>query len=158
MLTGHKSTFQDTSGSVAWLYHCAKFLLPLRVLDKSCDWIPILFERTTKFVDPTIRQTYNYTSELTCLGDNTNVFQLDLKNDNSWYHLLTNSMPFIKPLLFTPTELGHITQFLILDTKRARMLTPNQIKSFWDVLIHASASNTVLMKMTRTILTQSNTI
>ena len=87
MLTGNRSMFLDTDGSVAWLYHCPKFLSPLRVLDKCYDRIPILFERTTKFVDPITRQTYDFASEITCLGDYTNVFQVDLENDNSWYQV-----------------------------------------------------------------------
>ena len=42
MLTGNRSMFLDTDGSVAWLYHCPKFLSPLRVLDviigfRSCS-------------------------------------------------------------------------------------------------------------------------
>ena len=49
MLTGNRSMFVDTVGSVAWLYHCPKFLSPLNVLDKCYDRIPILFERTTSF-------------------------------------------------------------------------------------------------------------
>ena len=145
--------FLDPDGKVAWLYHCPKFLSPLRVLDKCYDRIPILFERTTKFVDPITRQTYDFASEIPCLGDYINVFQLDLENDNSWYQLLPYPMPFNKPLLFKPTELGHITQFPTFDTRRARMYTPKQMKNFWDNIIHASASDTVLKKLTRTILT-----
>ena len=83
MLTGNRSMFLDTDGSVAWLYHCPNFLSPLRVLDQCYDRIPILFERTTKFVDPITRQTYDFASEIPCLGDYTNVFQLDLEKDNS---------------------------------------------------------------------------
>ena len=83
MLTGSRSMFLDTDGSVAWLYHCHKFLSPLRVLDKGYDQIPILFERTTKVVNPINRQTYDFASEIPCLGDYTNVFQLDRENDNS---------------------------------------------------------------------------
>ena len=56
-LTGKRSIFLDPDGAVAWFYHCLKFLSPLRVLDKCYDRILILFERTTKFVDPTVRQT-----------------------------------------------------------------------------------------------------
>ena len=67
-------------------------------------------------------------------------------------------MPFIKPLLFKPTELGHITQFPTLDTRRAGMYTPKQMKNFWDNIIHASSSDTVLKKLTKTILTQGNTV
>ena len=32
MLTGNRSMFLDTDGSVAWLYQCPEFLSPLRVL------------------------------------------------------------------------------------------------------------------------------
>ena len=38
------------------------------------------------------------------------------------------------------------------------MYTPKQMKNFWDNIIHASASDTVLKKLTRTILTQGNTV
>ena len=158
MPTGNRSMFLDTDGSVAWLYHCPKFLWPLRVLDKCYDRIPILFERTTKFVDPITRQTYDFTSEIPCLGDYTNVLQLDLEIDNSWYQLLTDPMLFNKPLLFKQTEHGHITQFPTLDTKHAGMYTPKQLNNFWGNKIHASASDTVLKKLTRTISTQGNTV
>ena len=158
MLTWNRSMFQDTDGSVACLYHCPKFLSLLRVLDKFYDRIPILFERTTKFVYPITRQTYDFASEITCLGDYTNVFQLDLENDNSWYQHLPDPTPFNKPLLFKPTELGHVTQFPTFDTRRARMYNPKQMKNFWDNIFHASASDIVAKKLTRTILTQGNTV
>ena len=111
MLTGNRSMFLETDRSVAWLYHCLKFLSPLRVLDKCYDRFPILFERTITFVDPITRQTYDFASEIPCLGDYTNVFQLHLENENSRYQLLPDPMPFNKPLLFKPNEFGHITQF-----------------------------------------------
>ena len=158
MLTGNRSMFLDTDGSVAWLYHCPKFLSPLRVLDKCYDRIPIFFERTTKFVDLITRQTYDFASEIPCWRDYTNVFQLDLENDNSWYQHLPDPMPFNKPLLLKPTELGHITQFPSFNTRRAGMYTPKQMKNFSDNIIHASASDTVLKKLTRNILTQGNTV
>ena len=69
MPTGNRSMFLNTGGSVAWLYPCPKILSPQRVLDKCYDRIPILFERTTKFVDPITRQTYDFSSEIPCLGD-----------------------------------------------------------------------------------------
>ena len=52
MLTGNMSMFLDTDGKVAWLYHCPRFLSPLRMLDKCYDRIPILFERTANFLYP----------------------------------------------------------------------------------------------------------
>ena len=98
-LTGNSSLFPDTNGSVAWLYHCPKFLSPLRVLDERYDRIPILFELTNKIVGPMTRQTYYLASEKHCFGDYNNVFQLDVDNDNSWYQILPDHMPFYKPLL-----------------------------------------------------------
>ena len=133
------------------------FFSLLRVLDKYYDRIPILFERTTKLVDPITRQTYDFASEIPCLGGYTNVFHLDLENDNSWFKLLLDPIPFNKTLLFKPTELGHTTQFRTFDTRRDGMYTPKQVKIFWDNIIHASASDTVIRKLTRTILTQGNT-
>ena len=96
------------------------------MLDKCYNRIPILFERSTNFLYPITRQIYNFASEIPCSGDYTNVFQLDLENDNSWCQPLPEPMPFIKPL-FKPTELGHITQFPTFETRRAEMYTP-QIK------------------------------
>ena len=112
MLTGNKFMYLDNDGSVAWFYQCPKFLSLLRRRDKGYDRILILFERTTKFVDPINRQTNDFASEIPCLNDYTNVFQLDLENDNSWYQLLPDPMPFNKLLLFEPTELGHVLSFL----------------------------------------------
>ena len=67
-------------------------------------------------------------------------------------------MPFNKPLLLKPTELGHNTQFPTFDIRRTEMYTPKQRKNFWDKVLHASTSDTVLKKPTRTILTQGNTV
>ena len=94
------------------------------MLDEGHDRIPIFSERTTKFVDPITRQTYEFASELTYLGDYNNVFPLDLENDNSCYQILPDPMPFNKPLWLKPTELGHTIQFPTFDTKRAGMFTP----------------------------------
>ena len=158
MPTGNSYIFLDTDGSVAWFYPCPKFLSPLGVLNKCYDRIPILFERTTKFVDPITRQTYDFASQIPFLGDYKNVFQFDFENDNSWYQLLPDPMLLSKLLLFKPTEIRHITQFPTFNTMRAEMYTPKQMKNFQDIIFHASASDTLLKKLTRTILTQGNTV
>ena len=112
MLTGNRSMFLVTDGSVAWLYHCPKFLSPLRVLHKCCDRIPILFEQTTKFVDPITRQPYDFTSEIPCLGDYTNVFQLDLESDNSWYQIYLISCLLINLCCSSQLKLDILHNFL----------------------------------------------
>ena len=114
--------------SVAWLYHCPKLLSIVRLLDKRYDGIPILYEGTTQYVYPITRQRNNFESEIPCLGEYTNVFQLDLENDNSWYQLLPDPMPIDEPLMYKPNELEHISQFLNFDTRRAEMYTPQQAR------------------------------
>ena len=69
MLIENRSMFLDTDGSVASLYQCPNFLSHLRVLDKYYDRMPNLFEWTTNFVDPIKRQTFDFASEIPCLGD-----------------------------------------------------------------------------------------
>ena len=128
MLTGNTSLFLDTDGSVDWWYSCPKFLSLLRKLDEFFDRLPILFEWTTKILDPVTRQIYNFAYEISCLGDYTDVFQTDLENDNSLYQVLFEVMPFNKRLLFKPTELGQINQFPIFDTRRAVIYAPKQKK------------------------------
>ena len=87
MLTGNKFMLPDADGSVAQLYPFSNFLSPLRLLNKCFDRIPILFERPTKFVDPITRQTYDFASEIPCLGDYSKDFPLDLENESSRYQL-----------------------------------------------------------------------
>ena len=144
MLFGNRSMFLDTGGSVALLNLCPKFLSPLIVLDQCYDRIPTLYERTTKYVDPITRQTFNFVSEIPCLGDYTVSFQLDLGKDSCWCQLLPNPMAFNKPWMFESPKLGHITQSPTFDTRRAVMYTPKQMQMFWYTIIHTSVSHLVL--------------
>ena len=67
-------------------------------------------------------------------------------------------MPFNEPLIFKPNELGQITQFPTFDKGHAGIYTPKHMRNFWDNIIHASASDTVLKKLTRTILREAKTV
>ena len=42
MLTGNRSIFRETDGSVAWLYHCPKVHSLLHTMNQCYDKIPIL--------------------------------------------------------------------------------------------------------------------
>ena len=52
MLTGNRSMFLETDGSVAWLYHCPKVHSPLHTMNQCYDKVPILHRRQIQFVDP----------------------------------------------------------------------------------------------------------
>ena len=113
MTTGNSSKFLDTDGTVAWLFQCPRFFSLISVLEKWYDRIPFLFERTTKFIDPITCKTYEFASQIPCFCDYTNVFQLDLENENSWCQPSPDTMLFNKPLLLRPTELDILLSFLL---------------------------------------------
>ena len=127
------------------------------MLDKYQSRFKTLYSRATKQVDPLIRQKYTFESDIPYLGDYTNVFQLHLGIDTSWYQLLPDPMPYNKPLMFQPQESRYINQFRTFDTRRAGLYIPKQKQNFCNTIIHASASDTVLEKLTRTVLTPGNT-
>ena len=53
MLTGNRSMFRETDGSVAWLCHCPKVHSPLHTMKQCYDKIPSLYRGQIQFVDPT---------------------------------------------------------------------------------------------------------
>ena len=66
MLTGNRSMFLETNGSVASLYHCPKVHSPLHTMNQCYDKIPILYRRQIQFLDPIIRQTYPHATTQNC--------------------------------------------------------------------------------------------
>ena len=64
----------------------------------------------------------------------------------------------INPRCSSQLNLDILLSFLTFDTRRAGMYTPNQMKNFWDNVIHNSASDTLLKKLPRTILTRGNSV
>ena len=52
MLTGNRSMFLETDGSVAWLYHCPKVHSPLHTMNQCYDKLPIPYRGQIQFVDP----------------------------------------------------------------------------------------------------------
>ena len=57
MLTGNRSMFIETDGSLAWLYSCPQVRSPLHTLNQCYDQKRILYKRQIQFVDPITRQT-----------------------------------------------------------------------------------------------------
>ena len=49
MLTGNRSIFLGTGGSLAWLYHCPLFLSSFHTMNQSYDRISILYEGVVHF-------------------------------------------------------------------------------------------------------------
>ena len=86
------------------------------------------------------------------------LFQIGLQNDSFWYQFLADPLLFINFVSFKSTELGQNIQFTTFDTRRAGLYTPEQMKNLRDVIIHSLASDTVLKKLTRILLTQEKAV
>ena len=130
--------FLDTDGSIGWLYHCPKRNSPLKVLDQCFDRIPIQYDDRTMLVDPITRQTYPFANEVNCIGGYKNAYQLDIDNDNSWYHLMPAPVPLQPPKILSSMVVSSVPKFTGYELQRAGIYTPNQLKSFWDNLAFGS--------------------
>ena len=107
LLTNNRSLFLETNGNVAWLYHCPKFYLPLQVMDTCYDRIPVLYKNKVRFIDPVSRQTFTTAKQQPCNNKQKNLFQLDIKNDNSWIELTPNITQVTGPALLAPSNQKH---------------------------------------------------
>ena len=63
----------------------------------------------------------------------------------------------IKPCCYSHLNLNIFFSFLV-STLGVLECTPEQVESFWDIITHAPASDTLLKKFRRTILTQGNRV
>ena len=56
MLSGNRSMFLETDGSLAWLCSSPKVRSPLHTLNQCFDKRPILYQRQIQFIDPITRE------------------------------------------------------------------------------------------------------
>ena len=104
MLTGNRSMFLETDGSVAWLYHCPKVHSPLHTMNRCYDKIHIFYRGQIQCVDPLTRQTYPNATTQNCSDRIKNLFQLNMDPDDSWYTLTPGMVHQDKPAIFGPQD------------------------------------------------------
>ena len=124
----------------------------LKVLDRCYDRIPIFYDGKTTFVNPITRQTFPFAKEIDCTDTFKNLFQLDLDISNFCYQLMPAPVPFKPPAVFAPQQIGYIQKIPDYDFRRAGVYTVNLLKDFWRTILHKSASNSVLKKVSGTVL------
>ena len=83
MLTGNRSMFLETDGSLACLYHCPLVPSPLLTMNQCYDRIPILYEGQIQFVDPITRQTHPEANIQNCTDRIKKIFQFDKDQEDS---------------------------------------------------------------------------
>ena len=144
MLTGNRSMFLETDGSVAWLYHCPKFLSPLHTMNQCYDKIPILYRGQIQFVDPITRQTCPHATTQNCSNRIKSLFQLDMDQEDSWYTLTPGFVHQGKPAIFGPQDINPVASHTFTGSQDAGMYLRNELKGFWDSRLVNAVSRTAL--------------
>ena len=116
-ITGNRSTFLETDGRLAWLYHCPTVHSPLHSMNQCYKRIPILHEGEIRFVDPITRQTYPDAVTQKYSDKIKNLFQFDMYQEDSWSTLTSGIANQDKPAVSGPKDVTPMT---------ARSLTGSQ--------------------------------
>ena len=156
MLTGNRSMFLETDGSLAWLYHCPKVHSPLHTMNQCYDKIPILYEGEIRFVDPITRQTYPDAVPQNCSDRIKNLFQLDMDQEDSWYTLTPGIVHQDRPAIFGPKKITPMSAQSLTGSQDAGMCTRNELRGFWDNILINAASRTALKKFSQNLIIYSN--
>ena len=158
MLTGNRSMFLETDGSLARLYSCPQVRSPLRTLNQCYDKIAILNKGQIQFVDPNNRQTSPDILPQNCSDPIKNLFQMDMDMDqkDSWYSLTPEITHRDRPAVFAPQDISHFTSQKIPQSAKAGLYTKGQHSEFWDAFLKSSASKNALQKFTRNLIVPSN--
>ena len=156
MLTGDRSMFLETKGSLAWLYFCPQIGSPLHTLNQCYDKIPILYKGQIQFVDPITRQTLSDALPQNCSGPIKNLFQIDTDQKDSWYSLTPEITHRDRPAKFAPKDISPVTTQKFPQSAKAGMYTKGQLIEFWDAILMSSASKNALQKFTRNLIVPSN--
>ena len=146
MLTGNRSMFLETDGSLAWLYHCPKVHSPLHTMNQCYDKIPILYEGEIRFVDPIRRQTYPDAAPQNCSDRIKTLFQLNMDQEDSWYTLTPGIVHQDRPAIFGPKKITPMSAQSLTGSQDAGMYTRNELRGFWDNILINAASRTALKK------------
>ena len=131
MLTGNRSMFLETDGSVAWLYQCPKVHSPLHTMNQCYDKIPIPYRGQIHFVDPITRQTCPHAMTQNRSDRIKNLFQLDMDHEDSWYTLTPGIIHQDKPAIFGPQDISPVASHTFTGSQDAGMYTRNELKGFW---------------------------
>ena len=152
MLTGNRSMFLETDGSVAWLYHCPKFHSPLHTMNRCYDKIPMLYRGQSQFVDPITQQTYPHATTQNCSDRIKNLFQLNMDQEDSWYTLTPGIVHQDKPAIFGPQDISPVISHTNTGSQDAGMYTRNELNGFWDSTLIKAASRSALKKFLQNLI------
>ena len=156
MLTGNRSMFLETDGSLAWLYPCPLVHSPLHTMNQCYDRIPILYEGQIQFVDPITRQTHPAGNIQNCTDRIKNLFQFDMDQEDSWYTLTPGNVHQDRPAVFGPKDVSPVAVHSFPGSQDAGMYTRSERSIFWDSILISAASRNALKKFSQKLIVFSN--
>ena len=152
MLTGNRSMFLSTDGSLAWLYHCPLMRSPPHVMNQCYDKIPIFYKNAIFFVDPITRQTYPDAQVQNCSDRIKNLFQFDMVDENSWFSITPTPGHRKRPAVFGPKDVTPVSRRAFGGAEDAGIYTRAQLSEFWDNILISAASRKALQKFSRELI------
>ena len=156
MLTGNRSMFLETDGSLAWLYLCPLVHSPLHTMNQCYDRIPILYEGQIQFVDRITRQTHPAANIQNCTDRIKNLFQFDMDQEDSWYTLTPGIVHQDRPAVFGPKDVSPVAVHSFPGSQDSGMYTRSELSSFWDSILISAASRNALRKFSQKLIVFSN--
>ena len=152
MVTGIRSMFLSTDGSLAWLYHCPLMRSPPHVMNQCHDKIPIFYKNAIFFVDPITRQTYPDAQVQNCSHRIKKIIQFDMEDENSWFTITRTIEHRKRPAVFGPKDVTPVSRRTFGGAGDAGIYTRAQLSEFWDNILISADSRKALQKFSRELI------
>ena len=152
MLTGNRSMFLSTIGSLAWLYHCPLMRSPPHVMNQCYDENPIIYKNAIFSVDPITRQTYSDAQFQNCCDRIRNLFQFEMKDENSWFTITHFLKHRRRPAVFGPKDVTPVSRRAFGGSGDAGIYTRAQLSEIWDSIHISAASMRALQNFSRELI------
>ena len=156
MLTGNRSMFLETDGSLAWLYHCPLVPSPLHTMNQRYDRTPILYEGQIQFADPIPRLKNPAANIQNCSDRIKNLFQFDMDREDSWYTLTPGFVHQDRPAAFGLKDVSPVAVHSFPRSHDAGMYTKSEFSKFWDSILISAAFRNALKKFSQKLIVFSN--
>ena len=158
MLTGNRSMFLGTDGSLARLYHCPLMRSPPHVMNQYYDKIPIFPKNSIFFANPITRQTYPDAQVQNCSDRIKNLFQFDIEVENSWFFCTPTLEHRKRPVVFGPKDVTPVFRRAFGGAGGAGIHTRAQLSDFWDNILISAVSRKTLQKLSRELIVPNTAI
>ena len=158
MLTGNRSMFLSTNGSLACLYHCPLMRSPPHVMNQCYDKIHIFYKNAILFVDPITRQTYPEAQIQNCSNRIKNLFPFDMEDENSWFTITPTLENRKRPRVFGPKDVTPVSRRTFGGARDAVLYTRAQLSEFWDNILISAASREASSKFSQELIVPNTAI